>query len=84
MCKMLTRDMVEPILQEIKKLDLTVAQSQALIQAARAGYYPEVSVQGTVGLRHQDIAGTKGEWLVGAFLDFPFFEGGVTKVEGPL
>jgi outer membrane protein len=66
---------------EIKKLDLTLAQSQALIQAARGGYFPEVSVQGAVGLRHQDIAGTKGEWLVGAFLDFPFFEGGVTKAQ---
>jgi outer membrane protein len=40
-----------------------------------------VSVQGAVGLRHQDIAGTKGEWLIGAFLDFPFFEGGVTKAQ---
>jgi outer membrane protein len=66
---------------EIKKLDLTLAQSQALIQAARGGYFPEVSVQGSVGLRHQEIAGTKGEWLIGAFLDFPFFEGGVTKAQ---
>ena len=66
---------------EIKKLDLTLAQSQALIQAARGGYFPEASVQGAVGLRHQDIAGSKGEWLIGAFLDFPFFEGGVTKAQ---
>jgi outer membrane protein len=66
---------------EIKKLDLSLAQSQALIKAARGAYFPEVSVQGAVGLRHQDIAGTKGEWLVGAFLDFPFFEGGLTKAQ---
>jgi outer membrane protein len=66
---------------EIKRLDLNLAQSQVLIKAARAGYFPEVSVQGAVGLRHQNIAGTKGEWLVGAFLDFPFFEGGLTKAQ---
>ena len=66
---------------EIKKLDLSLAQSQALIQAARAGYFPEVSLQGAAGVRHQDIAGTKGEWLIGAFLDFPFFEGGITKAQ---
>jgi outer membrane protein TolC len=64
---------------EIKKLDLSLAQSQALIKAARAGYFPEVNLQGAVGLRHQDVAGTKGEWLIGAFLDFPFFEGGMLK-----
>lgn len=64
---------------EIKKLDLSLAQSQALIKAARGGYFPEVSLQGGVGVRHQDIAGTKGEWLIGAYLDFPFFEGGLTK-----
>jgi outer membrane protein len=66
---------------EIKKLDLSLAQSQVLIKAARGAYFPEVSVQGTIGLRHQDIAGTKGEWLVGAFLDFPFFEGGLTRAQ---
>jgi outer membrane protein len=66
---------------EIKKLDLSLAQSQVLIKAARGAYFPEVSVQGAVGVRHQDIAGTKGEWLVGAFLDFPFFEGGLTRAQ---
>jgi outer membrane protein len=66
---------------EIKRLDLSLAQSQALIKAARGGYFPEVSLQGSVGLRHQDIAGNKGEWLVGAFLDFPFFEVGITKAQ---
>jgi len=66
---------------EIKKLDLSLAQSQALIKAARAGYFPEVSLQGAVGIRHQDMAGTKGEWLIGAFLDVPFFEGGLTTAQ---
>jgi outer membrane protein len=66
---------------EIKKLNLSLAQSQSLIKAARGGFFPEVSVQGAVGVRHQDIAGTKGEWLIGAFLDFPLFEGGLTKAQ---
>jgi outer membrane protein len=66
---------------EIKKLDLSLAQSQALIEAARGGYLPEVSLQGSAGLRHQNIAGTKGEWLIGAFLDLPLFEGGLTKAQ---
>jgi outer membrane protein TolC len=66
---------------EIKKLELNLAQSQALIEAARGGYFPEVSLQGSVGLRHQNIAGTRGEWLMGAFLDFPIFEGGLTRAQ---
>ncbi len=66
---------------EIKKLDINLAQSQALIKAARGGYFPEVSLQGSAGLRHQDIAGTRGEWLIGAFLEFPVFEGGLTRAQ---
>ncbi len=31
---------------EIKRLDLQLAQSQALIKAARGGYFPELSLQG--------------------------------------
>ena len=66
---------------EIKKLDSSLAQSQSLIKAARGGYFPEVSLLGAVGLRHQDVAGTRGEWLIGAFLDFPIFEGGLTSAQ---
>jgi outer membrane protein len=66
---------------EIKKLDLSLAQSQALIAATRGGYYPEVSLQGSAGVRHHDIAGTRGEWMIGAFLDFPLFEGGLTRAQ---
>ena len=39
---------------EIKKLDLQLAQSQALIKAARGGYFPELSLQGATDVRHRN------------------------------
>ena len=42
-------------------------------------YFPEVSLQGNMGTRHQDTGGSKDEWMAGVFLEFPFFEGGLTK-----
>jgi outer membrane protein TolC len=66
---------------EIKKLDLEVEQSRTLIEAARGGYSPEVSIQGSIGSRHQDTGGTRGEWLAGVFIEFPFFEGWLTKAQ---
>jgi len=64
---------------EIRRLDLEVEQSRALARAAEGGYLPEVSLQGNMGTRHQDTGGSKDEWMAGVFLEFPFFEGGVTK-----
>jgi outer membrane protein len=64
---------------EIRRLDLEIEQSQNQIKAARGAYFPEVSLQGDLGMRHQDTGGTKGEWLGGVFVEFPFFEGGLTK-----
>ncbi|RLA88314.1 MAG: hypothetical protein DRG58_08360 [Deltaproteobacteria bacterium] len=66
---------------EIKRLKLEIAQSQALVKAAQGGYFPEVSLQGSVGVRHRDVGGTKDEWLGGVFMEFPFFEGGLTKAQ---
>ena len=66
---------------EIKQLDLEIKQSEALVKAAKSGYYPEVSLQGDIGTRHQDTGGTKGEWLAGVFIVFPFFQGGLTKAQ---
>jgi outer membrane protein len=40
-----------------------------------------VSIQGDLGVRHHDPGGTKGEWLAGVFIEFPFFEGGLTKAQ---
>ena len=71
---------------EIKRLDLQLAQSQALIKAARGGYFPELSLQGATDVRHRDQASTSGnltreEYLYGVFLEFPFFEGGLTRAQ---
>jgi outer membrane protein TolC len=66
---------------ELKRLKLELAQSQALIKAARGGYFPEVSLQGATGVRHRDVGGTREEWLGGVFMEFPFFEGGLTRAQ---
>ncbi len=66
---------------EIKRTNLEIEQSQTQIKAARGAYFPEVSLRGDIGTRHQDTGGTKGEWLAGVFIEFPFFEGGLTKAQ---
>ena len=66
---------------EIKRLALEIEQNQTQIKAARGGYFPEVSLQSDIGTRHQDTGGTRGEWLAGIFIEFPFFEGGLTKAQ---
>jgi outer membrane protein len=66
---------------EIKKLDLEIAQSQTLIKAARGSYFPEVSLQGGSDVRHRDLGGTKAEWIGGVFMEYPFFEGGLTRAQ---
>jgi len=66
---------------EIKRLKLELAQSQALIKAARGGYFPEVNLQGALGMRSRDVGGRKEEYLAGVFLEYPFFEGGLTRAQ---
>jgi outer membrane protein len=66
---------------EIKKLDLDLAQSQTLIKASRGGYFPEVSLQAGSDVRHRDLGGTKSEWIAGVFMEYPLFEGGLTKAQ---
>jgi outer membrane protein len=66
---------------EIKKLDLDIAQSQTLIKAARGGYFPEVSLQAGSDVRHRDLGGTKPEWIAGVLMEYPFFEGGLTRAQ---
>lgn len=66
---------------EIKRLDLELSQSQALVKATRGAYFPEVSLQASSDVRHRDLGGTKPEWLAGVFMEFPFFEGGLTKAQ---
>jgi outer membrane protein len=66
---------------EIKKLDLDLGQSQTLIKAARGSYFPEVSLQAGSDVRHRDLGGTKPEWIGGVFMEYPFFEGGLTRAQ---
>lgn len=66
---------------EIKRLDLDIEQSKKLIQAAKSDYFPEISLQGDIGNRHRDRGGTKDEWTGGVFMEFPFFEGGLTRAQ---
>jgi outer membrane protein TolC len=66
---------------ELKRLKLELAQGQAFIKAARGGYFPEVSLQGATGVRHRDVGGTREEWLGGVYMEFPFFEGGLTRAQ---
>jgi outer membrane protein len=66
---------------ELKRLKLDLAQSQTLIKAARGGYFPEVNLQGALGMRSRDVGGRKEEYLAGVFLEFPFFEGGLTRAQ---
>ena len=66
---------------EIKRIDFEIEQSRIQIKAAKGAYFPEVSLRGDIGTRHQDTGGTKGEWLAGVFMEFPFFEGGRTKAQ---
>jgi outer membrane protein len=66
---------------EIKKLDLDIAQSQTLVKAAKGSYLPEVSLQAGSDMRHRDLGGTKPEWLAGVIMEYPFFEGGLTRAQ---
>ena len=66
---------------EIKKLDFDIAQSQTLIKAARGSYFPEVSLQAGSDVRHRDLGGSKPEWIGGVVMEYPFFEGGLTRAQ---
>ena len=66
---------------ELKRLSLEIEQSQTLVKAARGAYLPEVSLQAGSDVRHRDLGGTKPEWIGGVFMEYPFFEGGLTKAQ---
>ena len=66
---------------ELKRLSLEIEQSQTLVKAARGAYLPEVSLQAGSDVRHRDLGGTKPEWIAGVFMEYPFFEGGLTKAQ---
>ena len=60
---------------------MDIEQSQTLVKAARGSYLPEVSLQAGSDVRHRDLGGTKPEWIAGVFMEYPFFEGGLTKAQ---
>ena len=66
---------------EIKRLSLEIEQSKTLVKAAKGAYFPEVSLQAGSDVRHRDLGGTKPEWIAGVFMEYPFFEGGLTKAQ---
>ncbi len=66
---------------ELKRLSLEIEQSQTLVKAARGSYMPEVSLQAGSDVRHRDLGGTKPEWIAGVFMEYPFFEGGLTRAQ---
>ena len=66
---------------EIKRIDVEISRSQSAMKAARGGYFPEVSLQAAADVRHRDLGGTKSEWLAGVFMEYPFFEGGLTTAQ---
>ncbi len=66
---------------EIKKLDLDISQSQTLVKAAKGSFLPEVSLQAGSDACHRDLGGTKSEWIAGVILEYPFFEGGLTRAQ---
>lgn len=66
---------------EIRSLDLEIEQSRILEKAARGGYFPELSLQGSTGMRHRDVGGTEPEWRAGVFVEYPLFEGGTRRAQ---
>ncbi len=66
---------------EIKRLDLDIEKSKILIKTAKADYLPEISLQGSIGNRHQDTGGTQDEYIAGVFLEIPLFEGGLKRAK---
>lgn len=66
---------------EIKKFDVEISRSRSAIKASRGGYFPEVSLQAAADVRQRDLGGTKSEWMAGIFMEYPFFEGGLTTAQ---
>lgn len=65
----------------LEQAALEIAQSDELVGAARSGYFPELSAQGSGGYRDRDVGGAQAEWTVGLVAAWPLFEGGVTPAE---
>jgi outer membrane protein TolC len=66
---------------DLKKARLLKEQSEASLRSAQGGYWPEISLQGTYGYRERDEAGRESEWTAGIFLEWPIFDGGLTRAQ---
>ena len=56
-------------------------QARLSIDSASGSYLPEVSLQGSYGYRERDVGGSGDEWMAGVFLEWPLFEGGITRAQ---
>jgi outer membrane protein TolC len=66
---------------DLKKSEQLKDQAVLSIDAASGAYLPEISLQGSYGYRDRDVGGSGDEWLAGVFLEWPLFEGGLTRAQ---
>jgi outer membrane protein len=66
---------------DLKKSAQFKEQARLSIDSASGAYMPEISFQGSYGYRDRDVGGAGDEWLAGVFLEWPLFEGGITRAQ---
>jgi outer membrane protein len=69
---------------DLKKSARFKEQARLTIDSAAGSYLPEISLQGSYGYRQRDtglppLSGD--EWMAGVFLEWPLFEGGITRAQ---
>jgi len=66
---------------DLKKSAQFKEQARLFIDSATGSYLPEISLQSTYGYRNRDVGGSGDEWMAGVFLEWSFFEGGITRAQ---
>ena len=66
---------------DLKKSAQFKEQARLSIDSATGSYLPEISLQGSYGYRERDVGGSGDEWMAGVFLEWPLFEGGITRAQ---
>ena len=66
---------------DLKKSSYFKEQARLSIDSASGSYFPEISAQGTYGYRDRDVGGAGDEWTAGVVLEWPLFEGGLTRAQ---
>jgi outer membrane protein len=69
---------------DLKKSARFKEQARLTIDSVEGSYLPEISLQGSYGYRQRDtglppLSGD--EWMAGVFLEWPLFEGGITRAQ---